>query len=99
MTERESAHDEPREREIIISPKFKKVLRKKSSQMQAAILRTIARLELDVTHPGLRVHKMSGVGDVWEAYVDASNRVTFHWEGGAIVLRMNCNHDMLYKNP
>ena len=49
--------------------------------------------------PGLRVHKMRGVGDIWEAYVDRANRVTYEWERDTIVLRMNCNHQMLTRNP
>jgi hypothetical protein len=32
---------------------------------------------------------------VFEAYVDKKNRVTFHWEDGKIILRNNCNHDIL----
>gem|GEM_PF-5492247 len=31
-------------------------------------------------------------------YVDQKNRLTFHWDGGKIVLRTNCNHDII-KNP
>lgn len=42
---------------------------------------------------------MQGVGDIWEAYVDQANRVTYEWEGDTIVIRMNCNHQMLTRNP
>jgi hypothetical protein len=41
---------------------------------------------------------MSGVGDVWEAYVDQKNRLTFHYEDDVMVLRNHCNHDIL-RNP
>lgn len=67
--------------------------------MQDAVKRCIRQLAENPKHPGLQTHKMKGVSDVWEAYVDAGNRVTFHWEDGMIVLRNNCNHDMLYRNP
>ena len=38
---------------------------------------------------------MQGHRGVWEAYVDRANRVTFHYDGETIVLRKNCNHDIL----
>ena len=39
---------------------------------------------------------MQGHRGVWEAYVDRANRVTFHYaDDGTIVLRKNCNHDIL----
>lgn len=80
-------------------PQFKKVLKRKERRLQEAVSDCIVRLTADVTYPGLRVHKMRGVKDVWEAYVDASNRVTFHWEDGIIVLRNNCNHAILERDP
>lgn len=82
-----------------VSPRFKRVLSKKPPGMQAAVLEAIAQLEVDPQHPGLRVHKMQGLDDVWEAYVDKGNRITFDREGGNIRLRMNCNHDILNRNP
>ena len=83
-------------RPLAISPKFKKVLASKPVALQAAIAKCVTRLADDVTHPGLHVHKMRGLREpVWEAYVDAGNRITFHYEGDTIVLRMNCHHDIL----
>ncbi len=60
----------------------------------------IKRLGEDPRHPGLNAHRMRGVPGVWEAYVDSGNRVTYEWDtDGALVLRNNCNHDMLHRNP
>ena len=68
--------------------------------MQAAILECIKRIADDPTHPGLKAHKMRGLTEeVWEAYVDQGNRVTFHYADDEIVFRNNCNHDMLDRNP
>jgi hypothetical protein len=47
--------------------------------------------------PLLKALQLGSAG-VFEAYVDKKNRVTFHYEQGAIVLRKHCNHDIL-KNP
>lgn len=78
---------------------FRKRLRKKPPMMQAAVARCIQRLGEDRTHPGLRVHEVEGTEGVWEAYVDDANRVTFHVEDGVIVLRNNCNHDIIKRRP
>lgn len=87
-------------REFVLSSRFKRALSKKPPQMQAAVLDCLRRLADDPKYPGLRVHKMQGVDKVWEAYVDGANRVTFEYiDEGGISFRMNCNHDMLYRNP
>lgn len=82
-----------------VSPNFKKVLKRKEKPIRDAVGECIRQLAENPKHPGLQTHKMKGKNGVWEAYVDAGNRVTFHWDDGTIVLRNNCNHDMLYRNP
>lgn len=81
--------------ELVIEHTFKKRLAKKTAQQRGAILECIDQLAKDHRHPGLHSHRVQGVKGVFEAYVDAANRVTFHWEGAAIVLRNHCNHDVL----
>jgi hypothetical protein len=81
--------------DIVIEPKFKKRLAKKTPQQRGAILECISRLGEDHRHPGLHSHSVQGVRGVFEAYVDDANRVTFHWEDGSIVMRNHCNHDVL----
>lgn len=86
--------------ELEISDQFRKVLQRKPAELQAAILKCVARLGEDPRHPGLRTHRLQGVSGVWEAYVDRANRVTFHYgDDGRIVLRNNCNHDILTRRP
>lgn len=87
-------------RQIEIPKNFKKVLGKKPRQMQESVARTLELLAEDSRRPSLRVKKMQGVKDVWEASIDKGNRLTFEWgPEGSIILRNNCNHDMLTKNP
>lgn len=79
---------------------FKKVARKKPREMQELIAECIRLLAENPRNPKLNTHKMQGHKGVWEAYVDNDgNRLTFHYEDDVIVLRNNCNHDMLYRNP
>jgi len=80
---------------LIIPPSFKRVMSKKPPSMQAAILECVARLGENPRHPSLRTHRVQGVKGVFEAYVDMANRVTFEWDGPAIRLRNNCNHDIV----
>ena len=83
-----------------IPSNFRKVLKKKPSKMQEKIFECIAMLSESPRNPKLNTHKMKGRKGVWEAYVDNDgNRLTFEYEGDLIVLRNNCNHDMLYRNP
>jgi hypothetical protein len=53
----------------------------------------------DPNHPGLHAHRVQGAPGVWEAYVDDANRVTFHYASGTIVMRNNCNHDIVRRSP
>lgn len=84
---------------LIIPRSFKKRLNKKTPQLAGAILECIARLGEDPRHPGLHTHSVQGSPGVFEAYVDQANRVTFHYEAGAIVLRNHCRHDILDRSP
>ena len=85
--------------EIDIPPAFKRVVKKKDARLRAAIARCVALIADDPRHPGLHTHRVQGAPGVWEAYVDAANRVTFHYEGSKIVMRNNCNHDILSRSP
>lgn len=33
------------------------------------------------------------------SYVDRASRVTFHYDGQRIVMRNNCNHDIIKRSP
>lgn len=78
-----------------IEPRFKRRLKKKPADMQAAIERTVTQLRKDPHHPGLRTHRVQGKKGVWEARIDGGHRLTFHWEGPRIVLRNHCNHEVV----
>lgn len=63
--------------------------------MQAAILRTVKKLDEDPKRPGLRVHRIEGADGVWEASVDDANRITFERHGADFYFLNHCNHDIL----
>jgi mRNA-degrading endonuclease YafQ of YafQ-DinJ toxin-antitoxin module len=81
---------------------FRKTARKKPQEMRQKLEQCIKALAANPRDPVLHTHKMKGTGkqEIWEAYIDNDgNRITFEWDKGVIVLRNNCNHDMLYRNP
>lgn len=80
---------------IFRAPGFDRAFKKKSPDMQAAILHCLDRLAKGDQSRGLRAKKMRGHRDVWEARVDRANRVTFERRGEDLYLRANCNHDVL----
>lgn len=82
-----------------IPPNFRRVLRKKEPKLQAAILECVTRLGGNPRHPALQTHRVQGTPGVFEAYVDKGNRVTFEWRGSTVVLRNNCNHDIVNRRP
>lgn len=82
---------------IRASKRFKKAREKKTSAQRADVDDTIRTLSANPRHNSLHTHKVQGARGVWESYIDAGNRVTWHWDGPVIVLRMNCRHDILDK--
>ena len=87
--------------QVRIVPAFKRRFKKKPPALQQAIEECILGLGANPRHPGLQAHLVKGAADrVWEAYVDRKNRVTFHYDtDGVIVMRNNCNHDIIDRNP
>jgi hypothetical protein len=82
-----------------IPRRFRSRLAKKTPPLQASILAAIKQLADNPRHPGLHSHKVRGRPGVWESYVDQANRLTWQWQGGTILLRNHCNHDIIAKSP
>lgn len=78
-----------------ILPRFKRARRRKTLAMKESIDDCVALLSENPRHPGLHTHRVQGRRGVWEAYVNQANRVTFQYGENSIILRNNCNHDML----
>ena len=48
-------------------------------------------------HPSLRVKKMSGTENIWEASININYRWTFEWGNDLVRLRHIGTHDILQK--
>lgn len=78
--------------------RFKKLYKKLPQPIKKKITRQLKYLAHDFRHPSLRVKKMTGRPDIWEAAVDYHNRFTFKIVGDQIILRAVGPHDVL-RNP
>ena len=64
-------------------------------EIQARTEKAILRLAQNPSYPSLRVKKMQGLKDIWEASVTMSYRLTFHRAGDTLILRRVGTHDIL----
>lgn len=78
---------------IFITPKFKKGYDKLPMALQRKVEKATNLLKSDISYPSLRVKKMTGKQDTWEARVDKSYRMTFEKEGNALILQTVGPHD------
>ncbi len=67
--------------------------------IQRKVDKALHLLDADFRHPGLRSHPVEGVGEIFEAYVDAKYRMTFERHGDVFLMRNVDNHDECLKNP
>lgn len=84
---------------VEIPPSFKRRLRDKPPELQAAIIECVRRLGENPRHPSLQTHRVHGIPGVFEAYIDRANRLIFQYGDDRIILRNHCNHDILKRNP
>lgn len=78
---------------------FKKAWKQLTEEQKSLARKAIENLMKDMRYPALRVKKMKGAGNIWEARVSRSLRMTFHIEGNIIVLRNIGQHDEILGHP
>lgn len=79
--------------EIDFTDQFHKDYKALTSAEQAAIKRALARLKENMRYPSLRVKKMKGRVDIWEASPSRDLRMTFRFESEIITMRTCGHHD------
>lgn len=82
---------------IIWTPPFERAFQNLPQEIQAQAEKALALLFENPRHPSLRVKKMHGVKDLWEARVSRSYRITYRIEGDRLILRQIGTHDILKK--
>ncbi len=76
---------------IHFSDEFKRNARKLTRIERKAIIAALKRFRHNPRHPGLRVQKMRGRKNIWEARASSDLRILFHVDGNAIFL-ITCGH-------
>ena len=69
-----------------------------SLEIQKRFNRKIEFFQKDPFHPSLRVKRVSGTKDIWEASISMNYRWTFKWDKDLIKLRNIGTHNIL-NNP
>jgi len=67
------------------------------AHIQALVEKAIRLLAENPRHPALRVKKIRGTRNIWEARATRGYRITFNWEGEVIFFRRAGTHDILRK--
>jgi len=84
---------------IRLKETFKKDYRKLPANLQRLADSKIEMLSDNPRHPSLRVKKMEGHKNIWEASVTMKYRITFEIEEDAFLLRRIGEHDKVLRNP
>lgn len=81
---------------VVRSPRFDRAYRKLPEDVREQFRRKL-RLLVDsrFTHPSLRVKRIQGTADIWEASIDMNHRFTFRKIEGGILLRVIGPHEVL----
>lgn len=85
--------------EIIITEQFEQAYEKLTGVEKQSVRKALTQLSSNLKHPGLRIKKMEGRKDVWEARSSKRLRMTFEIAGEIIVMRNVVEHDKVLKKP
>ncbi len=84
---------------IARTARFKKAWEQLTKEEKTVAKKAIINLTMDIQYPSLRVKKIKGTDNVWEARASYSLRITFQIESDTIVLRNIGHHDEALAHP
>jgi mRNA interferase RelE/StbE len=79
--------------------RFKKAWKELNGEEKDLSRKALRNLVTDIRYPSLRVKKMQGVTNIWEARVSLSIRLTFQITGDMLILRNIGRHDETLETP
>ncbi len=79
--------------------RFKRAWEQLAKAEKSLARKAIINLASDIRYPALRVKKIKGVGNIWEARVSLNLRITFLVEKDTILLRNIGRHDSTLNRP
>lgn len=86
------------------SPRFKRAFKKLPREIQLLLGDKLVQFEDDWQHPSLRVKRVKGTDNIWEASLNMSIRFTFEWRTDqdgirVCILRNIGDHDHCLRPP
>lgn len=85
--------------EILLTEQFEQAYEDLTNTEKRSIRKALALLGTNLKHPSLRVEKMEGRKDIWEARASKRLRMTFEMAGETIVMRNVGEDDRALKKP
>lgn len=83
--------------EVHLTQRFERAYGRLTAAEKRSVVKALTLLGDNPRHPGLRVKKMGGTKNVWEARPSARLRMTFEVTGQAILMRNVGEHDSALK--
>ena len=84
---------------IARTARFKKAWEQLTKQERQSTRKAVINLASNINYPALRVKKIKGVKNIWEARISLSLRITFQIEGDTFLLRNVGRHDETLDRP
>ncbi len=85
--------------EILFTEQFEQAYEKLTKAEKRSVRKALTLLGDNSKHPSLRVKKMEGRKNIWEARPSKRLRMTFEMVGEIIVMRNVGEHDKVLKRP
>ena len=85
--------------EILFTEQFELAYEKLTNVEKRSIRKALTLLADNPGHPGLRVKKMEGGRNIWEARPSTRLRMTFEMAGETIFMRNVGEHDRVLRRP
>lgn len=79
--------------------RFKSAFQSLNSQDRKRVEKALRLIASNLRHPSLRVKKMEGTPDIFEARASRAIRITFQIDQDTLLLRNVGAHDPTLKNP
>jgi len=84
---------------VVFTEQFEQAYKKLAGAEKRSVHKALALLGDNPKYPGLRVKKMEGSQNIWEARPSRRLRMTFEMVGEIIVMRNVGEHDKVLKRP
>ncbi|MGM0652766.1 MAG: hypothetical protein ACQES4_08315 [Bacillota bacterium] len=79
--------------------RFKRAYKKLSPDQQKKIKAALVKMDQNINHPSLRVKRIRGTENIWEASASMGLRITFNRQEEVIHLRNCGEHDRTLQKP